>query len=124
MKSRKRKAEWWRGLPSQEGLHQYVVLIRDWRDPQRRLRGSEQGDVAPHLTLRKTPAATWAEQIAKHMEDGVPRTFNRIAVELLDKTADVVSTTPFLDGLWLLVEKQVLEYTPRAPVYFRKVKAA
>lgn len=121
MKTRKRKTEWWRGVPNQSGTRQYIVLIRDRKDPERKLRGKEQGDVAPHLTMRRTPAEEWAKMIAKHMADGVPRTFNRIAVELLDKTADVVCTTPFLDALWLLVERLELEYTPVAPVYFRRV---
>ena len=113
--------EWWRGLPDRSGMFDYVVLIRDQHDPERKKRGREAGDVKPHLTLRKTTAVDWAERIASHLSDGVPRTFNRIAVELVDKTADVVCDTPVEAGLWLLVEQERIEYTPAAPVFFRRV---
>lgn len=60
-------------------------------------------------------------EVASHLSDGVSRTFSRIAVELVDKTADVVCDTPVEAGLWLLVEQERIEYTPAAPVFFRRV---
>jgi len=124
MRSRKRKTIWLRAVPDRSGAYDYLVLVRDsLRDPQRRLRGSEAGDVAPHRALKKTRPEEWAEKIVALLEDGKPRTFNAIAVELLDKTADVVGGTPVEKGLWLLVERGVLEYTPKAPIYFRRIRA-
>lgn len=119
--------EWWQRLPDRSGAYDYVVLIRAPDDPERAPRPKGRGrvatqDVAPHLTIRRTPASTWASKIAAHMNDGTPRTFNRIAMELTGKTADVVATTTFHDAIWLLVEQGVLEYTPDAPVLFRKRK--
>ena len=114
---------WWRGLPDLSGAAQYVVLIRSEADPERspRAKGS---DKAPHITIGKVPAKTWAGRIATLLADGEPRTFNRIAVELVDKTADVVTDTTFEAGLWKLVERGTVEYTPTAPVLFRLVADA
>lgn len=111
---------WWRGVPDRSGAYDYLVLVMAPEDPERspRAKGS---DKAPHLTVAKTTAEAWADRIETHMADGVERTFNRITIELLDKTASVVGGTTVEAGLWLLVERGVLEYTPTIPVYFRKV---
>lgn len=127
--ARRRERKWWHQLPDRSGAHAYTVLIRGSDDPERAPRPKGRGrvatqDVTPHLTIAKTTATVWASRIAAHMNDGILRTFNRIAVELTGKTADVVFKTTFEDGLWLLVERGLLEYTPEAPVLFRKRKKA
>lgn len=126
---RRQAREWWHELPDRRGAYDYVILIRSPDDPERAPRPKGRGrvatqDYAPHLTIAKTSPAVWASTIAAHMKDGIPRTFNRIAVELVGKTADVVGGTTFEDGLWLLVERGLLEYTPDAPVLFRKRRKA
>ena len=113
---------WLTRLPYRAGLHFYIDLIRAKDDPKRQLRGKEAGDVAPHLTLKKTSREDWAGFILEHLSDYVPRTLNRIAIEMVDKEANVVMGTPFHEGLWLLVERGQVEYTQRAPVRFRKVR--
>lgn len=112
--------EWWRALPDRSGAYDYLVLVMGPDDPERspRAKGS---DKSPHLTVAKTPATTWADRIEQHMSDGERRTFNRITIELIDKSASVVGGTPVESGLWLLVERGALEYTPTIPVYFRRV---
>lgn len=107
------------------GINIYVHLIRGSEDPERTPR-REAGD---HLRdtlslwrrrLMKDSAETWAERILAYLSaDELPRTFNRIAVEMIDKTADIVHGSPFEDGLWLLVERKQVEHTIAAPVYFR-----
>ena len=125
----KRESAKWhsRELPDRSGMYDYVVLIRAPGDPERKPRpkkGQPRQEAAPHLRIKKTNAESWAKQIATHMNDGRERTFNRIAVEMLDKTADVVGGTTFEDALWLLVKQGVLEYTWEAPILFRKRKRA
>lgn len=100
----------------------FIDMVRSKHDPPRRQRGREAGDIAPHLTLKKTTREEWATHILAHLGDYTTRTLNRIAVEMVDKTADVVSGSPFHEGLWLLVERGQVEYTMRAPVLFRKIR--
>lgn len=100
------------------GVGKYVHLIRSPGDPERRPRYKGQ-DVAPHLTARKTPRAEWARRIAALLSDGAPRTFNRIALELTEKTADTMMETPLDAALWDLVREERLEHTTHAPILFR-----
>lgn len=98
----------------------YVVLIRAPEDPERggRNLGPERDDVAPHLTQRKTPADEWSPRILESLADGVPRTFNRICVEMLNQTADVACDGPLEEALWMLVGTGRLAHTMQAPIYF------
>lgn len=116
--------EWWTHPPARHGMYKYVVMVRGPHDPSRRPRpkGGVK-DKAPHQTLKKTLPADWAERIAAHIADGLPRTMNAISVEMLDLTADIVHGN-FEDGLWLLVADGRAEYTAQAPIYFRAVVAA
>ena len=113
-------------VPDLSGMNAYIAIIRGPDDPKRSPGPAEgaarRKDSAPHLTLKKTSAEAWAKQIAGHMNDGVPRTLNRIGVEMIDKDSSIVFKSPFEDAVWLLVERGVLEYTNEAPVYFRKRK--
>lgn len=113
------REEWWTKLPDRTGMNAYTVMVRGGNDPERRKSGIESGDIAPHHTIKKTKPEEWAPRILKLLSDGQPRTLNRIGVELIDKTADITAFTTFGAGLWLLVERGNVEYTPKAPVYFR-----
>lgn len=106
--------------PDLSGRYAYVLMIRHPSDPERRRRGSETGDIAPHRTLAKVPVETFMRSIANLLTDGEPRSFNRISVELTDKTADVTTDSPFEEALWRLVEAGRVEFTPDAPVLFRR----
>lgn len=57
--------------------------------------------------------------IVDHLWDEVPRTFNRICVELWDKNASTLFSTKADKALWALVEEGVIEHTLEQPVYFR-----
>jgi hypothetical protein len=59
--------------------------------------------------LGRTDPEEWAARIAALLADGRPRTFNHIAVELLDKTADVVIGSPVDEGLRLAFDRGLLE---------------
>jgi hypothetical protein len=114
------ESEWTIGPVDRSGVYAYLHLIRSADDPQRRPRPpGGQKDRQPHLTIDKTSPATWAARLQELLGDGMPRTFNRIGVELLDKTADVIFGTSLDDALWALVDQGVIEHTWVAPVLFR-----
>ena len=68
--------------------------------------------------LNKTPPEEWSSIIHDHLSDGVPRTFNRIMIELADVSADVAFRESPDQGLWALVEKNLIDHTATTPVYF------
>lgn len=111
-------------VPDRSGLNAFVVVIREPHDPERRPRelSAQYGRAWQRWKrkLKKTLIEEVAEQIMAHLEDGVARTLNRISVEMLDTTADVTFGTKFEEALWLLVRQKRVEYTPKAPVLFRK----
>jgi hypothetical protein len=113
-------------LPDLSGMAQYVVLIRASGDPDRLPRELMKRDTLAtwRRTLMKQPMAEIAAALRQHLADGEPRTMNRAAVEMLDKTADLVGGTPFEVALWHLVELGELEFTMQAPVLFRVVRPA
>src|SRR5438105_875925 len=83
----------WRATPT---------LLRAPGDPARSER-PEGGrhDRAPHRTLKRMITVEQAsEQIRALLADGIARTFNRIGVELLDQTADMLLGSPYDAALW------------------------
>lgn len=119
--------EGWTCAPvDRRGPSAYVHLIRAPGDPERRARAKSLGgpgnnDKASEGHWSKLPPAEeCAEAITALLADDVPRTFNRIAVELWDKTADVAFGQGPDHGLWLLVERGDVEHTLTAPVLFRR----
>lgn len=112
-------------LPDRSDMFAYVVLIRAPGDPERTPRelAKRDGTAEWRRVLMKRPVAEIETAISLHMADGSARTMNRISVEMIDKTADVVHDTPFEWALWGLVSKGQLEFTMQAPVLFRKAGA-
>lgn len=114
---------WHSGLVARGGAAAYTHLIRAADDPVRsgaersERRGWNAQDSRRRLNARSV--AYHAQLIRRHLADGQARTFNRIAVELYDKTADVVFTTRVNEALWLLVERREIEHTMSAPILFR-----
>lgn len=110
-------------IPDRSGINAFVIVIRDSMDPERQPRAvsAQYGRVwlKWKRRLRETTVEVIAEEIMSHLSDGQVRTFNRISVEMLDKTADITFGTKFEDALWLLVLQKRVEYTPQAPVLFR-----
>ena len=102
------------------GVARYLHLIRDPNDPARspRPKGG-QADRAPHRTLAKLSVDDCAAEIVGLLADGRARTFNAIAVELRDHTADTFHRSPFEKALWKLAEADVLEHTLDVPILFR-----
>jgi len=104
------------------GMHQYVHLIRAPHDPERRSR-EERRSLDPESSTswrRMGTEEQWRDRIRAHLADGEPRTFNRIAVELADMTADVATSGPADPALWSLVRDGEVEHTTEAPIYFRR----
>jgi hypothetical protein len=103
------------------GAARYVHLIRHPDDPERspRPKGGV-ADKAPHVTLDKTTLRQWKPQLRRQLSDGIPRTFNRLCVELLGFTADVAFNTPVDEALWWLVRFGEVEHTTKAPILFRR----
>lgn len=120
---------WRTGKLEREGMEVYLHMIRASDDPERSPRakmGTKGSDPTREYAkrLKKDGPRYWAERIAEHLADGKVRTYNRIAVEMLDKTADVLADTPFDDAIWLLVEEKRVEHTCETPLLFRLVKRA
>lgn len=113
-------------LPDLSGAAQYVTMIRAPGDPERLPRELMKRDMGAEWrrTLMKQPVGEIAAALRLHLADGEARTMNRLGVEMLDKTGDLVGGTPFEEALWQLVERGELEFTMQAPVLFRLVRGA
>ena len=102
------------------GSSQYLHVIRADNDPKRSKRPKGgYSDKTPHHTFNKMDVRDLELAIFEHLSDGVPRTFNRICVELWDKNANTLLLTKADKALWGLVEGAVLEHTIEVPVLFR-----
>ena len=101
-------------------MDKYTICIRGRDDPERRQRGRESGDIAPHHTIEKGDVETFEEAILLLMLDEKERTFNAISVEILDKTADITSGSKFEEAIWNLTLRGELEFTMKAPILFRR----
>ena len=77
----------------------YTHLVRAAGDPERSGAAKEQGrgwtGYVLQRKLKQGCLGDFTGSILGLLGDGVARTFNRIAVELLDVTADVAFGTPF-----------------------------
>ena len=110
---------WTHERVDRSGAAAFVHLLRHEADPTRsgRPRGGRV-DRVPHRTLNRNTPRGLERQILELLSDGDPRTFNRIAVELWDVTADVAFGTAADEALWRLVDSAI-EHTLQAPIFFR-----
>lgn len=104
-------------VPDRSDMSRYVHLIRDKSDPERAQRGPIPTPFA-WRRINDAPPEQWADAIVAHLTDGMPRTFNRIALELTTMTADVAFDTTLDKGLWLAVGAGRLLLTLEAPIFF------
>lgn len=118
-----------RELPHLGGNYKYVVIRRAPGDPERTDRARSLGGktwgpekIAALEKLRKAPVDEWRDRILRHLADSVPRTFNRLGVELCDRTADMLLGSNAEKALWALVESGQLEHTMASPILFRRRK--
>jgi hypothetical protein len=112
------------GTVDRSGLAQFTHIIRAPGDPARtdiRKLPRELRDLTAEWrkALKASSVADWKRAIWTLLSDGVPRTFNRIAVELADKTADLLIDLPPDRALWALVAEGRVEHTMEAPILFR-----
>lgn len=120
-------AEEWTSEPvDRSGMAKYIVICRAPGDPERRDRALSLGGKTDAFTkiselkaLRKASVEEWRERIVAHLQDGTPRTFNRIGVELCDRTADMLLGSNAEKALWSTVEAGLVEHTMESPVLFR-----
>lgn len=110
-----------RGPVDRSGTAVYTHLIKSRTDPERspRPKGG-RADKQPHLTLRRRAGEDWGGRILELLADNVPRTFNRMGIELLDQEASQLLHGPLDLALWDLVARGKLELTMEAPILFRK----
>lgn len=106
-------------IPDRSGALAYVEIFRHPDDPERTPRELRSRDVTRWRRELRAHASVWGPRLLQHLGDGAARTLNRLAVEVVDFTADVVLGTPLAEALWALVEAGAVEYTPQAPVFFR-----
>lgn len=115
---------WVHGPLKRSGAKVYLHLVRGPYDPERSPRakaGTEGSDTLAiwRKELNKEATGPWKARILDLLRDGRPRTFNEIGVTLLDKTADVLLSTPPDKALWELVAEGKVEHTNHVPIYFR-----
>lgn len=121
----RRRNVWSTGVPMDRSkARAFTDIIRAPEDPERSPRVAASDPRSDTMALwrrelKKSSPADWEARILEHLSDGMARTFNRIAVELLDKTADIVMDTPIHVALWNLVEAFEVEHTMHA-IYFRR----
>lgn len=109
------------GHVDRSGMAKYTHLIRHPDDPERSPRSSRRGQHSKwRADMRKGSEPIWSEAILVLLSDGVPRTFNRMMVELADYTADVAAGKAPDRALWALVEAGDVEHTQVAPILFRR----
>lgn len=116
-------------LPDLDGMARFTYMIMAEGDPERTPREA-RGSFAERDTLAlwrkklvKDDVESWCEAISAHLaSDGAPRSFNRIMVEMIDKTAaDVGDTAPW-EALWrLLWRGRIALTTNTSPPLFRHV---
>ena len=111
-------------VPDLSGLNAFVVVIREAHDPERQpdeLKDKYgKGWLRWRRKLKEMELEDVAEWIMAHLSDGQSRTLNRIGVEMINKTADILCGTKFEEALWLLVKQKRVEYTQHAPILFRR----
>lgn len=111
---------WFVGVPERPAAARFTHLIRDpENDPKRAPRHGKGHTPTGWKKLESLSVSEWAARIFELLEDGTPRTFNRIALELSGFTGDVAFESALDRGLWLLVEQERLEWTGQAPIRFR-----
>ena len=106
----------------------YTHLVRAAGDPERSGAAKEQGrgwtGYVLQRKLKQGCLGDFTGSILGLLGDGVARTFNRIAVELLDVTADVAFGTPFEDALEELFDCEQIEMSEGLPIYWRIAERA
>jgi hypothetical protein len=111
-----------RGLPDRSGLRAYLHLIRAplaiEPDVETMARGKTSRSLGGENDVAKKSGSPerWASAIVALLEDGRPRTFNAICLQLVGTTADVLFDAPIDRGLWLACERGDLAWTPRTPI--------
>ena len=108
-----------KGWASREGMADYLHLVRAKGDPERSPERGTDNMATWRRKLLKQSAIGWSEDLVRYLTGQQPMTFNRMCVELIDKTADVCHGTPIEEALWMLVEQGHVEHTIELPILFR-----
>lgn len=111
--------DWMTGKADRSGPAAYAHLVRATDDPEERKKRGAEGSSVDWKKLAKVPVAEWRQRLLEHMRDGVPRTFNRLCVELTGHTADVCFQEGPDTALWGLADDGLAEHTVDVPVMFR-----
>jgi len=107
------------------GMAQYTHLIRASDDPKPRPRAERKGHQMSWLKdMNPNTLGQWTRAIYGLLADGVPRTFNRIVLELTGNlhTADVAFKKAPDQALWNLVARRKISHTLEAPILFGRSK--
>ncbi len=124
---------WTFGPVDLSGVSKYLIIVRGETDPERqgnkcpKHRGWNTDEAAlktrqargASKTGKLTAEAAMAA-VVELLADGQPRTFNRICVELYDRTADVLCGGPVEAAMWDLAAEHRIEFTMMSPVLWRK----
>lgn len=106
--------------PELSGPTRYVNCVWAPGDPERSPRdGSDMGALWRRALMAES-VEQHAEIILAHLADGVPRTFNRICIELYDKNAIHMLELPPDLALWRLNDKGLVEHTNVVPILWRR----
>lgn len=97
----------------------YVICEWAKGDPERSPRdGSDMGALWRRAVKAQT-VEQHKEVILAHLADGIERTFNRICVELYDKTAVAMLELPPEQAMWALTAEGLIEHTNEGPIRWR-----
>lgn len=102
-------------VPDFRGMEKYLVLIQAPDDPKL---PPPSSSTAWKKKVKTGTAEEWADKIADHLSDGVPRTFNRIMIELAGVEASTAHEEVPEVGLWLAARRGDLLFTYDEPVLF------
>lgn len=112
--------KWHAQVPDLSGAAKYVVIVRGPNDPERKRKRDPKTSTAWKQLVKGGHVGVWTKRIVELMQDGKPRTFNHMMVELADVTADIAMGNPPEKGLWDAVRQGHLVMTYESPILFKK----
>lgn len=110
----------WRTGPLDRTTTPCAHLRRAKGDPRARARDDRAALVAWRRAVNDAGPGPMIVRVGEHMADGAPRSFQRLAVELLGRDGVDAFGTAFDEAVWLLVEEGLLEHTTTLPMVFRR----
>ena len=98
---------------------EFVLAIWGPDDPERSPRDGSDMSALWRKAIKAQTIDDHKPLIAALLSDGIERTFNRICIELYDKTGTAMLRLPPELAIWTLNDEQTIEHTNEAPIRWR-----